>query len=64
MDFKNKIAEDIFKEQLRILECCGKYNDGTIEMSSKYFMEMLVRPYFGDDNEKYEQICKIFDKIE
>ena len=58
------IAESIYREQLRILKCCGELIDGNVRMGTKYFMEMLVRPAFGDDDEKYDEICGIFDEIE
>jgi len=57
-------VEEIFKEQLRILESCGHSDEKGIAMSRKYFAELLVRPAFGDSDEKYEKVFDVFDLIE
>ena len=58
------IAERIFKEQLNILESCGRFVDGEVRIPKKYFMEMLVRPAFGDSDSHYEKLLDVLNKIE
>ena len=59
-----EVAEAILEEQLNILESCGKLSNGEVKMSKKYFMEMLVRPAFGDSDSHYEKLLDIIEKVE
>ncbi len=57
-----RIKKEIFDEQLKIAKACATadFNENNINFSMKYFMELLVRPSFGDDDKYYDKILGVF----
>ena len=64
MGWFKKTPEEIFEEQMRVTECCARIENGQVVMSQKYFMEMLVRPAFGDSDSHYEKLGSVLDTLE
>lgn len=57
--------EELFEMQLQCLKFRGhldQHNQWCI--TGKALMEMLVRPAFGDDDEKYEKLADMINRKE
>jgi hypothetical protein len=64
MGWFKETPEEIFEEQIRIVECCANIENDRVVMSQKYFMEMIVRPAFGDSDSHYDKLGSVLDRLE